>query len=118
MKTLVFGASTKPSRYSHKATNRLVAAGHEVVAIGKNAGKIGDVEILTGTPTLQDIHTITLYIRETLQPPYYDYFISLAPKRIIFNPGTENPVLFNLAKKSGIEVENACTLVLLNLDQF
>lgn len=114
MKTLVFGASEKVDRYSNIATKRLLQHGHLVEAVGYREGIIDHVKIQKGTPQLDDIDTITLYLNPTRQEPFYDYFLSLKPRRIIFNPGTENQELFDLAKDNGIEVENACTLVLLS----
>jgi len=115
LKTLVFGASTKPDRYAYKAINRLRQAGHPVVAIAKRAGKVADVEFLIGEPVLEDIHTITLYVSPKYIASSIDYLISLEPKRIIFNPGTENPDFVNRAKMAGILCVEACTLVMLSI---
>ncbi len=112
-KTLVLGASPNPARYSYLAVNRLLAAGKEPIALGIRKGKIGDVEILRGKPELENIDTVTLYIGPAHQPEYYDYILGLNPRRIIFNPGTENPELVKLAKEKGIETEIACTLVMI-----
>lgn len=113
-KTLVLGASENPSRYSHLAVIKLAQHGHEVAAIGKKAGEIQTVRIQTGTPPLEDIHTVTLYLNPANQRMYYDYILSLKQRRIIFNPGTENPELKSLATAAGIETLEACTLVLLS----
>ncbi|MDO1511811.1 CoA-binding protein [Maribacter confluentis] len=117
-KTLVFGASLKPNRYSNIAINRLVAAGVETCAFGLRAGNVSGVEIYTNLDKINDIHTITLYLNPKRQEEYYQSIISLNPKRVIFNPGTENPVFYNLLKKNGIEVDIACTLVLLGTGQY
>ncbi|MEO1437984.1 MAG: CoA-binding protein [Bacteroidota bacterium] len=117
-KTLVIGASTKPQRYSNIATHRLLGSGHEVVLVGYREGQIGEHPIHKGTPHFDDVDTITLYLNPTRQQPFYDYFLSLKPKRIIFNPGTENPELIKLARENGIEPEVACTLVLLASNQY
>ncbi len=118
-KTLVIGASENPSRYSFRAINRLVDSGHEVVAIGRKAGKVGAVEIITGTPDIPEIDTITLYVNPSVQAAVYeDYILSLNPKRIIFNPGTEHPTLIQRAKEKGIHTEIACTLVMLSVDDY
>ncbi len=114
-KTLVLGASTKPERVSHTAVKRLKNAGHEVVPQGIRAGAVAGIDILQGQPDVQDIDTITLYLNPQRQEEYYDYILGLKPKRIIFNPGTENPELAKLAREQGIEVEIACTLVMLSL---
>ncbi|MCW3079932.1 CoA-binding protein [Segetibacter sp.] len=117
-KTLVLGASTNPARYSYLAMNKLSSHKHPVVAIGLREGKVGDVEILTGQPRLEDIDTVTLYLNPTNQKPYYDYILSLKPKRIIFNPGTENDELEEMAMKNGIKPMEACTLVMLGTGQY
>ncbi len=117
-KTLVLGASTNPSRYSYLAINKLVAHQHPVVAIGRKNGKVAGVEIDTEKKPFENIDTITLYLNEFHQKEYYDYILSLRPKRLIFNPGAENDELFDLAKKNGIEPEEACTLVLLSIGQY
>ncbi len=116
--TLVIGASENPSRYSYLAVNRLLQYQQPVFALGRKAGAINGVEILTGQPELEDIHTITLYINPFIQRSFYDYIIGLKPKRIIFNPGTENNELYSLARENGIEVVPACTLVMLNTGQY
>jgi predicted CoA-binding protein len=117
-KTLVLGASPKASRYSYTAVDSLVGKGHEVIAVGVREGQIRGIEIQTDLPQPSDLHTITLYLNPKRQEQYYDYILSLAPKRIIFNPGTENPELVSLAKEKGIETENACTLVMLAIGNY
>jgi uncharacterized protein len=117
-KTLVLGASQNPSRYSNLAVNRLKAHSHPVVAVGRREGRIGDVDIVTGEPKEEDIDTITLYMNPTNQKPYYDYILSLNPKRIIFNPGTENYELEKMAEEKGIKTMEACTLVMLSTGQY
>ena len=117
-KTLILGASTKPDRYGNIATRRLKLYNHEVVPIGNREGEIDGTEILLGKPEVKEIDTITLYLNPKRQVEFYDYIISLKPKRIIFNPGTENPELVKLAIENGIESEIACTLVLLSVGQY
>jgi uncharacterized protein len=117
-KTLVLGASENPGRYSYLAVNRLVAHKHPVVAIGKKTGHIGEVETTKEHPEMNDIDTVTLYLNPMNQRPYYDYILSLKPKRIIFNPGTENDQLEEMAREKGIQVMEACTLVMLGTNQY
>lgn len=112
--TVVLGASPKPERYSYLAVNKLITHGHKVTAIGRRANQINNTPIITGMPQLQDVDTITLYLNPENQKPYYNYILSLKPRRIIFNPGTENPQLEELAHQKGIETLQACTLVLLS----
>lgn len=117
-KTLVMGASANPARYSNLATRELVKNHHQVIAFGRRTGKIGNTPIITEKIDHKDIDTITLYLNPTNQKEYYDYIISLKPRRIIFNPGTENSELIALAKANGIIPEIACTLVLLSLSSY
>ncbi len=117
-KTLVFGASLNPERYANIAVHRLVNNGHEVVAFGLKKGVVAGVVIDTELLHYKDIDTVTLYLNPKNQMPYYDYLIGLQPKRIIFNPGTENPEFYNLLKQNAIDFEVACTLVLLGTNQY
>ncbi len=117
-KTLVFGASLKPARYSNLAIIRLVQAGVETFAFGLREGEISGVKIRTKLDRFKDIHTISLYLNPKRQVAYYNDIISLAPKRVIFNPGTENPELYVLLENNGIEVAIACTLVLVGTGQY
>jgi len=117
-KTLVLGASENPARYSFLAINSLRKHQHDVEAIGRKKGKVLDVDISTDKKPLQSVDTITLYINPNKQKEYYDYILSLQPKRIIFNPGAENDELYHLAQKNGIQPLEACTLVLLSTGQY
>lgn len=118
MKTLVLGASLKTHRFSHKAVQKLVSYNHEVVAYGLKEGEISGVQIDTELQQYSDIHTVTLYLNATRQSAFYEYIISLQPKRVIFNPGTENPTFYKLLEENNIEHEVACTLVLLASNQY
>ncbi len=117
-KTLVLGASENPDRYSNKAILKLLSKGREVVAIGKIKGRVNGVEINTQPMPSEDIDTVTLYLNPLHQKPYYDYIISLKPRRIIFNPGAENEELERIAAQEGIDVLEACTLVMLSTGQY
>lgn len=117
-KTVVLGASTNPTRYSYMAVNRLMQNNIQVIPIGNKKGKINGLEIEPFNSIQKDIHTITIYLSAKNQKEYYDYIFSLHPQRIIFNPGAENDELFELAKTKGIEVKEACTLVMLNTGQY
>jgi predicted CoA-binding protein len=117
-RTLVFGASLNPNRYSNLAINKLRAKNIETLAFGLRNGYVADVQISTELEKFQNIHTITLYLNEKRQKEYYEQIIQLKPERVIFNPGTENPEFYALLRNNIIKVEEACTLVLLATDQY
>lgn len=117
--TVVLGASPNESRYSNRAVKLLSAHQHPVIPIGVREGQIEGIPIITESIQIdKSIDTITLYLSPERQKGYYDYILGLSPKRIIFNPGTENPELIRMAKSKGIETEIACTLVLLHLGDY
>lgn len=118
MRVLVLGASKKEDRYSNKAIRMLRDYDHEVVAIGNREGEVLDVHISKVGEPQKDIHTLTLYVGPANQVVLYDYILDTHPQRVIFNPGTENPELMDLLKAKEIEVEIACTLVMLRTNQF
>ena len=113
-KTVVLGASPNPSRFANMAVKRLTSEGIEAIPVGIRDGEIVGIPILKGQPMIENVDTITLYIGPQRQPPYYDYILDLKPNRIIFNPGTENPELMQLAASEGIDTELGCTLVMLS----
>lgn len=118
-KTVVIGASSNPSRYSNTAIHQLLGIGVPVVAIGSKNDMVGPIEILTGFPEIEDVHTVTMYVGPRNQPQYYDYILNnLKPQRIIFNPGTENSELSDLAIKNNIKVLNYCTLIMISNGSF
>lgn len=117
-KTLVVGASEKTSRYSNQAIKALKQKDHDVIAIGKQKGLVEGIDILTEISAEEDIDTVTLYINPKIQKTYEDFLIDLAPRRVIFNPGTENPELENKLKGKNIETLHACTLILLGTNQY
>ena len=117
-KTLVLGASDNPDRYAYRAAHMLKNHGHEVVPVGIRKGEVAGMTIHTDRPLEKDVDTVTLYVGPQNQPAWYDYILDLQPKRILFNPGTENPELERLAQQRGIQTEEACTLVLLSIGQY
>ena len=118
MKTLIAGASPNPDRYAYLCAVRLLRYGHEIILFGKHKGEIEGHTISNDKTPFKDVDTVTLYLNPMHQQPLYDYILSLKPKRIIFNPGAENPEFEKLANDKGIEVIEACTLVMLNTGQF
>nr|WP_299383925.1 CoA-binding protein [Allomuricauda sp.] len=118
VKTLVFGASLNPSRYSNLAIHRLVENNHETMAFGVKEGTVSEVQIKTKLDDFQNVDTITLYLNPARQKEYYQDILDLKPKRVIFNPGTENPEFVKILEEHGIMAENSCTLVLLATGQY
>src|SRR4051812_7637971 len=108
--TVIIGAVPNAERYSHKATLSLKRHGHTVYPVGLREGNIDGAEIAIDKPVIQHVDTVTLYVGPQNQAYWTDYILSLKPKRIIFNPGAENPELEALASSKGIECVEACTL--------
>ena len=117
-KTLVLGASANPARYSCMAIKKLVNHDYPVVGIGLKEEEVSGIKIHTKQLPLTNIDTVTLYLNPSRQRDYYNYIIELEPKRVIFNPGTENPEFYQLLRQNKIEVEVACTLVMLSMNQY
>lgn len=117
-KTVVIGASDNPDRYANIATRMLKEHGYEVVAVGLKNCTIGDTQVTKELKPIADVDTVTLYVGPRHQPYWYNYILSLKPRRIIFNPGTENTAFEMMARDEGIEVESACTLVMLSVGNY
>jgi len=117
-KTLVLGVSLNPDRYSNLVIQRLRASTIEVKAFGLKKGTVCDVDIDSELMPYKNIHTVSLYLNPKRQEAYYDYILDLNPKRVIFNPGTENPEFYKLLSEASINYEVACTLVLLSTNQY
>ena len=116
--TLIIGASTNPERYSYQAAHKLKAHGYKMVLLGLKEGEVAGQTILTQKPKLTDIDTVTLYIGPAHQPEWYDYVLQLKPRRVLFNPGTENAAFAELLAQNNIEATEACTLVLLSIGAY
>jgi len=117
MRVLVYGASENPERYAYKATSLLLQHEHEVVLVGHRDGFVFNRPIHK-QKQFESVDTVTLYVGPKNQEGLLDYLKVLKPKRVIFNPGTENPSLQHELEKLGIQVEEACTLVMLHTGQF
>lgn len=117
-KTVVIGASENPERYSYKATIALQRHHHEVIPVGIKDGIINGLGIIKGKPSVSNVDTVTLYVGPKNQSEWIEYVLSLKPKRVIFNPGTENPVFEQLLRKNNIEALEACTLVMLSIGNY
>lgn len=117
-KTLILGASTNPARYAWRAAQMLTEYGHEIVPVGIKKGEVAGQLIRNDREIVADVDTLTLYVGPQNQAGWYDYILQTAPRRIIFNPGTENPELLARARKQGIEVVEGCTLVMLSVNSY
>jgi hypothetical protein len=117
-KTIVLGASPNPARYAYHAVRQLIMNDLEAIPVGIKGGNIEGIDIETTPPQYPDIHTVTLYISPDLQAQYRDYLLKLKPQRVIFNPGTENPIFAAELRAEGIETINACTLVMLSIGNY
>ncbi|WP_254091673.1 CoA-binding protein [Dawidia soli] len=119
-KTVIIGATTDPSRYAYLAAQMLTSYGHEIVPVGIKTGTVSGAEIrdIRQRPVIEGVDTVTLYIGPQRQPEWYDYILGLKPRRIIFNPGTENETFEKMAEDRGVEALHACTLVLLRSRQY
>ena len=114
-KTVIIGATPNPSRYAYTAAGMLTEYQHPIVPVGIKKGTVNEQEILDlrEKPAIDEVDTVTLYIGPRHQPEWYDYILGLNPRRLIFNPGTENRELYQQATQQGIEAVEACTLVML-----
>lgn len=117
-KTIIIGASDNPDRYAYKAAISLQKHNHEIVLLGKRSGAINGIKIINDKPEIKNVDTVTLYINSKNQQEWYDYIINTKPKRVVFNPGTENIEFEELLKQNKIEVTEACTLVLLSIGDY
>jgi predicted CoA-binding protein len=115
---VVLGASPNPDRYSHKAVKRLVRNNFKVIAIGKRQGMIENIPIIITQPALSDVHTVVIYLAPYHQGEIFDYVLSLNPKRVIFNPGTESPEFDEFLESYNIRIVHDCTLVMLATGRF
>jgi uncharacterized protein len=116
--TLVIGASLNESRYSNIAVRTLKAGHFPVTAIGLREGMIDTIPVITGTPELENIHTVTLYLNSGNQKPWFDYIMKLNPKRVVFNPGTENDEFADMLSSAGIETVEDCTIMMVQSGRY
>ena len=119
-KTVIIGSNRSPWKYPQQAASMLQDNKVDFVPVGVVNGAVLGKEILNiyDNPSVDDVHTITLYINPSKQKQWFDYMLSLEPKRIIFNPGTENQEFKTLAESKGVECLYACTLVMLSIGNF
>ena len=118
LKCAVIGASTNPGRYAYLAINKLLKYGHEVIAYGLRPGEVNGVEIIADMQPESDVHTVTLYVGPRHIQHWVPLILDLKPKRVIFNPGTEDYITERTFKDAGIDCIQACTLVMLSIGNF
>ncbi|MEN3941685.1 CoA-binding protein [Prosthecobacter sp. SYSU 5D2] len=118
-RVVILGASDRPDRYAHKAMKALLRHGHEVVLVHPRHKEI------EGRPVLADVgevtgpvDTVTMYVGPAISAGLADKLMALKPRRVIFNPGSENPELQDKLENAGIRPEEACTLVMLATGQY
>ena len=118
--TVIIGSTPKPYKYAFQAAQMLNERNYDFIPVGIQEGEVLGRQILNiaDEPKIEDVDTITLYINPTRQKDWHDYLLGLSPKRMIFNPGTENQELKNAAEKQGIECLEACTLVMLSVGNY
>lgn len=116
--TMVIGASDNPERYAYLAAERLLKHDYPIVLVGQKKANVFGIEILNELKPIENVDTVTLYVGPKNQSVYQDYITDLKPKRVIFNPGTENEVFEANLQNKGIETIRACTLVMLATNQF
>jgi uncharacterized protein len=109
---LVIGASLKESRYSNICVRTLMSGHFPVTAVGLREGMIDTTPVLSAAPELTNIHTVTLYLNADNQKPWYDYILKLNPKRVVFNPGTENDEFADMLSSAGIFTVEDCTIMM------
>ena len=116
---VVIGASNKPERYSNKAIRMLVEYGHTPIPVAPREQEIEGLKAYAHLPDITEkVDTVTMYVGAARQCELIGEIVKLAPKRVIFNPGTENPEAYERLNTAGIETLEACTLVLLRSHQF
>lgn len=116
--TLILGATTNEQRYAYLAAEMLTEKQYSIFPVGIKKGELFGQKIKNDKNIIENIDTITLYIGPQHQEEWYQYILEIKPKRVIFNPGTENERLMNMLEKNKIQVTQACTLVLLSTNQY
>lgn len=115
----ILGASPNPDRYSNQALQLLGRYDYRPIPVNP---AFPEIEGLTCFPNLaaigEPLHSITIYLNPTRSSPLIDEIVAANPQRIIMNPGAENEALAEAASSAGIEVVEACTLVMLKTGLF
>ena len=115
----IIGASSKKDRYANKAQQLLMEKGYPVYPVSRRESEILGVKTCSAIEDIdQPVDTVTLYVGPQHQQELVSQIVKLNPKRVIFNPGTENPEACAAFDKADIDYEEACTLVLLRTGQF
>lgn len=118
-KVVILGASNNPERFAHKAMVMLRNHGHETILVNPTLSEIEGAKVFADLEQVTEpVDTITMYVNPRISVKLKDKIIALKPRRVIFNPGTENPAIEFDLKKAGIETIHACTLIMLSSDEF
>ena len=116
---VVLGASPEKERYSNRALHQLKKGGFQIIGVNP---KYKTIENFDCVPKLKNVSgqvdTLTVYVNPAISSQMEKDFIALKPRRVVFNPGSENSRLQKLLQKENIEVLEACTLVMLSTNQF
>jgi predicted CoA-binding protein len=116
--TVVMGAVPEPLRYAAMAVERLLNAGHHVVPVGLRGGETHGLSILADVPSSTAVDTVTLYVAPLRLRPHHDRVLGWRPRRVVFNPGTEDSAFEQRLREAGVEVVVGCTLVMLATGQY
>lgn len=118
-KVAILGASHNPERYAYKAFKMLQEYGHDPVPVNPGRVEIEGKKVFPALGAIDfPIDTLTMYVGPAISTSLANDILALRPKRVIFNPGSENPELEKKLEQKGVQVLEACTLVLLRTNQF
>ncbi len=118
-KVVILGASDNPDRFAHKAMLMLEQYGHQPILVNPTLSEIAGHTVIADLDQVpRPIDTLTMYVNPRISINLKEKIIALNPKRVIFNPGTENPAIEFALKKTGIDTIHACTLVLLSTGKY
>ena len=120
---LVVGASDKPDRYSTRAIKMLQDAKHTIIGIHPSLRVAEGTDVYPSLDQIPEalsntIDTVTMYVNTQVSDNMIESLKRLSPRRIIWNPGSENLSVIDRLKETSIQNIEACTLVLLSTDQF
>ncbi|HOO21793.1 MAG TPA: CoA-binding protein [Kiritimatiellia bacterium] len=119
MNVAILGASNKPERYSNQAVRLLAEKGHAVFPVHPALAEIDGHRVFKSLADIPEpVDTVTMYVSPAHSTGMAGAILASNPRRVLFNPGTENPELEEKLAAAGIETVRACTLVMLRTGQF